>query len=601
MTRARTSPTALFFLLLLVTMGCTRCNNVLSHGPAGALPTGSLNTQQPPSTLPSNPPPPASASVDNQPGPAGAPSIASFTASPDSIQPGEPVTLRWSVANARHIGLSPYGTVTSSSAVVKPAATITYVLAATNDKGTSTARIVVAVKQRSAPRTLVVAPGGNDASGDGSTARPFASVQKAVDAAEPGDTVSLMSGTYRGAVRVRKPAITLASAPGQWAVIESPTAEDAAGAVVQIDPDAHETRLQRLEIVGGAYYGIFLQTTWDWGDPVLRYGPGHVVIEDCYIHDTGRDGIKVTPATDDVVVRRCTIARTGRRDASNADGIDNVNGDRMLVQDTWIHHAATNGIYFKGGSIGSRIERSLVTDCGGAGILLGFDTSPEFFDKAVNPDYYDCIDCIARNNVVLRTDYAGIGLFATLRSSAVHNTVVDAGRKGHSAVHFGLVLHDWEKGIPCPGNKDPVFTNNIVVQTPEDTTPMVQIRYTEDNGGVSGLQGSPRMAANRYYRMGGTAVFSDRRPDSRFEGNLAKWQEHVASDTGSSEGDPKLDGTLHLLDSSPCIDAAQPGFAEDDYDAAKRAGRPDVGADEAGAGPVRPVPPAGNGPGTSPR
>jgi len=40
------------------------------------------------------------------------------------------------------------------------------------------------------------------------------------------------------------------------------------------------------------------------------------------------------------------------------------------------------------GANGTVIERCLVKDCGIAGILLGFDTSPEFFDTVVNPDYY---------------------------------------------------------------------------------------------------------------------------------------------------------------------------------------------------------------------
>ncbi len=594
MTRPRLARLALLVLAALVSMGCTRCNNVLSLG-SGAVPT----VGAPPTTPPPDPPPPASAEADNQPGPAGAPSIQHFTATPATIKPGEPAVLAWSVSGARHVGISPYGTVTGTSVTVKPAATITYVLAATNDQGTSTARVVVRVNQPAAPRTLTVGPNGNDSSGNGTAARPFASVQKAVDAAEPGDTVMLLNGTYQGAVRMRKPDVTITSAPGQWAVIASPTDEQAPGAVVQIDPDAHGCALRRLEIVGGSYYGVFLQTNWDWGSPVVRFGPGHVVLEDCYIHDTGRDAVKVTPGTDDVTVRRCTIAHTGQRDPSNAEGIDNVNGDRMVVQDTWIHDTATNGIYFKGGSIGSRIERSLVTDCGGSGILLGFDTSPEFFDTAANPQYYECLDCLARNNLVLRTQYAGIGFFGALRGKAVHNTIVDAGRKGHAAVDFGLVLHDWQKGIPCPGSKDPVFSNNIVVQTPDDKAPMVQIRYTEDNGGVSGLQGNPTMAANRYDRMGGPAVFSDRRPDSRFEGNLAKWEQHTGTDTGSSEGDPGLDGTLHLSPGSACIDKAQPGLADDDYDGARRTGLPDIGADEAGAGPPRPVPPPGNGPGTT--
>lgn len=568
-------------ILSLLTLGCTRCSGIAG---AGAAPVAS-------SVSATNPTPLAFPEADSTPGPSGAPVIQSFTASPLNLRLGEATTLSWSVNGATHVGLSPYGTVTARSVSVKPAATLTYVLAATNKNGTSTVRLVVQVTRSVAPRTLRVAPNGNDANADGSPRRPYSTVQKAVDLAEPGDTVMLASGSYSGAVRIRKPSITLTSAPGAWAVIESPYAEGAPGAVLQIDPEAHGCKLSRLEVVGGASYGIFLQTTWDWGDPVRRTGPGHVLIEDCYIHDTGRDAIKVTPATDDVTVRRCTIARTGRRDPSNADGIDNVNGDRMLVEETWIHDVATNGIYFKGGSIGSRIERSLVTDAGGAGILLGFDTSPEFFDKDVNPEYFDCLDCVARNNIVARTAFAGIGFFASLRGQAVHNTIVDAGQKGQSAVHFGVVLHDWEKEIPCPGSRDAVFANNIVVQSATAIAPMVQVRYSEDNGGVSGLQGNLRTASNRYYRQGGTATFSDKRPASRFDGTLVQWQAHLDGDRGSVEGDPGLDALLHLAQGSPCIDKAQPGLAEDDYDGAPRQGRPDLGADEAGQGPSLEVPP----------
>jgi hypothetical protein len=65
-------------------------------------------------------------------------------------------------------------------------------------------------------------------------------------------------------------------------------------------------------------------------------------------------------------VRRCEIHNTGRIyptgtpvDDMNAEGIDNVNGSRMLVEDNWIHDIATNGLYFKGGAadvVGGGVE-----------------------------------------------------------------------------------------------------------------------------------------------------------------------------------------------------------------------------------------------------
>jgi hypothetical protein len=52
---------------------------------------------------------------------------------------------------------------------------------------------------------------------------------------------------------------------------------------------------------------------------------------------------------------------------------------------TPIHDTATSCLYVKGGSIGTVIERTRVERCGDLGIVLGFDTSPEFFDLSGEP------------------------------------------------------------------------------------------------------------------------------------------------------------------------------------------------------------------------
>ncbi|HKV05073.1 MAG TPA: hypothetical protein VJO53_08210 [Candidatus Acidoferrales bacterium] len=71
--------------------------------------------------------------------PAGpSPRILSFTASPDSIQPGQPATLNWAVVNADRITLDQgIGIVaTRDSRTVKPSATTTYTLTALGIGGT---------------------------------------------------------------------------------------------------------------------------------------------------------------------------------------------------------------------------------------------------------------------------------------------------------------------------------------------------------------------------------------------------------------------------------------------------------------------------------
>ena len=65
----------------------------------------------------------------------------------------------------------------------------------------------------------------------------------------------------------------------------------------------------------------------------------NITIEDSKIHDTGRDCIKVTPGSDGLTIRRTEIYNSGKGyptgtspDDMNAEGIDAVNADNMLVQ-----------------------------------------------------------------------------------------------------------------------------------------------------------------------------------------------------------------------------------------------------------------------------
>jgi serine/threonine-protein kinase len=95
---------------------------------------------------------PAGAAPESGPGPTGtvdpppAPVIAAFAAQPASIAPGASSTLSWSVSGATSLAIDRgVGTVTGTSASVRPAATTTYTLTATNAGGTATARASVTV------------------------------------------------------------------------------------------------------------------------------------------------------------------------------------------------------------------------------------------------------------------------------------------------------------------------------------------------------------------------------------------------------------------------------------------------------------------------
>jgi len=393
----------------------------------------------------------------------------------------------------------------------------------------------------SSTATIYVAKIGNDGSGDGSNAKPFQTINHALSEAEPHTTIAIGPGTYEeGGVRIREPHITLTSSGAQKAVIKASatTGEDI---TVMIDVDADGTIIKNLEIVGG-FYGISMETKWDWGE-ADRSGVKDVTIENCIIHDTGRDAVKVKPNVDNVTIRNNEIYSTGLMqspDDCNAEGIDNVNGDNLLVENNRIHNTCSNAIYCKGGATNCQVINNQIWDSGAGGILIGFDTSPEYFDLTVNPGYYENIGGVVRGNLVRNSGGAGIGLFSSKNALVENNTVINAGKNYHAPLYYGVIFQDWEPEAGRPANINPTIRNNIFVQEAGWPTLMSQIRYADELGGLSGLQGNANLSGNCYYPAAGAGDYSDRRPTSEFDGAFAEWVSHMG-ETQSVETNPGLD------------------------------------------------------------
>jgi len=430
---------------------------------------------------------------------------------------------------------------------------------------------------------VYVATNGNDQAGTGTIDSPYRTITHALSVANAGDVITLRGGVYNESIRIQIPNITIRSKSDEWAVISSPINDGNIGQCVRVDVEASGLKLQRLEITGGYYYGIKLETKWDWGG-ADRSGVSNIIVDGCKIHDTGNDCIKITPNCDSVTIRRCEIYHSGMRDNSNAEGIDNVNGDRMLVQDCYIHDIATNGLYFKGGATLCVVERTKIEKCGGGGIMVGFDTSPEYFDTTVNPQYYESIYGIVRNCVISNTEYAGIGLYAAKNAKIYNNTLINTARTDHSPIYFGLTFQDWDTSAGRPPSVNPVIMNNLIIQ--DDTMPgnFVFIRYAFEKqlgGDLYSLAGMPIMDNNCYYKKNGNANFEDRRPTSLFNGNLSGWRNHISNEMHSIESDPLVTDSFHLSANSPCINEAQSTpYVTYDYDKQLRTGHFDIGADE---------------------
>ena len=422
---------------------------------------------------------------------------------------------------------------------------------------------------------IYVSPTGNDATATGAMNAPYKSINTALAAAQPGATIILRGGTYREGreVRVRKSNTTIKSAKGEWAVIDLTTydsghnedsgvyfyAEDATTSGIVTG-----CKLQNVEVKGG-FYAICFETKWDWGQ-TERAGASHIIVEDCILHHSQNDVIKIKPGCDNITIRYNEIHHSGQAyvghpdtpsGQNNSEGIDNVNGDKMVVQNNYIHDICSNGIYAKGGAMDALIKNNVIEHTYGAGIAVGFDTSPEYFDLAVNPQYYENIRGVVCNNLIMNTGWEGIGLYASKDAQVYNNTLVNVANLGQfarSAIYFGIVTQDYEPHNGRPANVNPDIHHNIICQPNSNVFPMINIRFADESqlGQLSGLDAKPTMHDNCYFITGKSATFSDNRPGSILhDAGLAAWKLHIAGDNGSIEVDPLL-GTDYRPANTQC-------------------------------------------------
>ena len=422
------------------------------------------------------------------------------------------------------------------------------------------------------PNGIYVSPSGNDATATGTIEKPYKSINTALNAAVNNNlseaTIILRGGTYKEGrdVRVRMSNVTIKSCKGEWAVIdltnfESGHEEDS-GVMFYAEDDltggvVKECKLQSVEVKGG-YYTVCCETQWEWPKPGEPPGPGvsNIIIEDCLLHHSTNDAVKVKPGCQNITIRYNEIHHSGQEYANlpdfntgerNSEGIDNVNGNGMHVHNNYIHDICSTGVYAKGGATDVIIENNIVERPYAAGIMLGFDTSPKYFDIVVNPQYYENIRGIVRNNLIIDAGWEGIGLYASKDVEVYNNTVVNAVcgvMKYHSPIYFGVATQDWDNPTGCPPNINPNIHHNLVSQPTSYTNRMIDIRYVNPGDvyptPLSALAGNPTMNNNCYYVADRNATFTDNRPPALTNMTLAEWKSHISGDNSSIEVDPAL-------------------------------------------------------------
>lgn len=351
------------------------------------------------------------------------------------------------------------------------------------------------------------------------------SLKRALTNAKPGDHILLAGGDYNQSVHVQTPGLIIRSKEPYQARIIVPVDIAQHPFAVKIDSKAHCTTLSDLDISGGYFYAISLESDWSTqaSEPSVKY----VQLLNNRIHGSGRDAVKIKPMVSEVTLWGNHIFSSGQRDPRNAEGIDVVNGHNLLITENLIERTATTGVYVKGGSSGVTISRNYVRNIGGAGVLLGFDTSPQFFNLIRNPQMYEALNATASFNIIENVKMAGIGVYAGYNILFRSNTLVNVAQETQSAILFGISYQDKHPLAKRPASQFVELSHNLVHSAKRS---LIELRMdmNEHLGALVSLVASPNLDSNLFISKKRGALFRDNR--SQGQRNfvaLDGWHNHL--------------------------------------------------------------------------
>jgi hypothetical protein len=272
-------------------------------------------------------------------------------------------------------------------------------------------------------RVVHVSVTGNDSTGDGSEALPFATIGRAADEAAPGTAIRLHAGTYGGGSYLADLAGTadapvwIGGAPG-----EPRPLIDGGGEGLHLVRASYVV-VHDLEVANAASNGINADDGGDFADPLASH---HLVFRNLDIHDIGGSGnqdcLKLSGINDYAVVLS-SFARCGG--GGSGSGVDHVGCHHGLVaRNTFAEHSG-NAIQSKGGSEDIEIRWNRFYEAGARSLNLGGSTGFSYFRPPLSTTetnaeasdlrvvsnlfqgstapiaYVGCVGCVVTNNTIV--------------------------------------------------------------------------------------------------------------------------------------------------------------------------------------------------------
>jgi parallel beta-helix repeat protein len=285
----------------------------------------------------------------------------------------------------------------------------------------------------------------------GDPGAPYQTIQAAVNAARPGDTIEIFDGNYKEAVTVSTPGLTLTAAPGARVVIQNPG--HAANGVTVADPSGGALtgfKLEHVTVRGFKENGVFLS------------GVTGFVLRDVTARNNGLYGLFPVLSADGLITQ-CTAS------GSNDTGIYVGQSQDVVVRDN-VAFNNVNGIEIEN-SVGVRAVFNTVHH-NTVGILE--DLLPGFplaFEVAAdNTIAGNTVFANNRRNTAPKDDIAaveppgtGIAVVGGDHARVVNNTVSGNAFAGIAVLSGNDLLALAPQGTPhYPAGVDPNADNTLV-------------------------------------------------------------------------------------------------------------------------------------------
>jgi len=373
--------------------------------------------------------------------------------------------------------------------------------------------------------TYYVAANGHDAN-PGTAAKPWATLQHAVDMIAPGDTILVGPGTYRGC-RIgisggQTAPKTLSAAKGAHVLLDKPGPENRHNSIVEVenfDTEVTDWVVEGFEIAGSPRYAIDVRVT------------DRITVRNNHVHDSRLTGI-FTAFSNHVLIENNETDHNHEHGIyqSNTSTYPTIRGNRS-------HHNTSAGIHMNG-DISEQpgnglveyalVENNVIWENGTGG------------GSGINCDGVD--RSVFRNNLLYNNHASGISLYGidgahgSSYNEVYNNTIVMA-----KNARFVVNIPDDGSGAAPVGN---VVENNIL--------------YTPDSFHGSILIAKPRVTGFRSDHNVVVGHFSDDNGDSSI--TLAKWQSLGYDVHSEVAAPPQLfvnpaAGDYRLKPGSPAIDA----------------------------------------------